>query len=171
VLEAIASLSPFTRPMFRYLAIYVKTKSSLFCGTSPPALRITDSGSPLPENTMKACSTASDLFARAKMQNLHCGERVALLGHVLLVFLLGFRPSGLGGTAGGFFALLRRLIFHARFASTSAEGYRCRIFARHHAILITACCSQMRSGRQLHENRENLVALIYMTALGRQVSL
>ena len=60
VLDAISTLSPYTRPMFGCLAIYVRDKIVLILrGTSLKALRITEYGSPLPKNTTRACGVSS----------------------------------------------------------------------------------------------------------------
>jgi len=52
VLDAISALSPYTRPMFGCLAIYVKDKIVLI-------LRDTEYGSPLTKNTTRACGVSS----------------------------------------------------------------------------------------------------------------
>jgi hypothetical protein len=59
VLDAISTLSPYTRPMFGCLAIYVKDKIVLIRGTSLKALRIMEYGSPPPKNTIRACGVTS----------------------------------------------------------------------------------------------------------------
>ena len=59
VLDAISTLSPYTRPMFGCLAIYVKDKIVLILRDKPKTLRITEYGSPLPKNTTRACGASS----------------------------------------------------------------------------------------------------------------
>ena len=66
VLDAISTLSPYTRPMFGCLAIYVKDKIVLTCGTSLRTLRITAYGLPLLKNTTRACGASSRTCARFK---------------------------------------------------------------------------------------------------------
>lgn len=55
VLDAIASLSPYTRPMFGCLAVYVKEKIVLILRDKPTSTGDNGSGSLLPKTITRAC--------------------------------------------------------------------------------------------------------------------
>jgi hypothetical protein len=66
VLDAIASLSPYTRPMFGCLAIYVKDKIVLILRDKPTSTRTTEYGLQLPRNTTRVCAVNSPTCDRFK---------------------------------------------------------------------------------------------------------
>jgi hypothetical protein len=59
VLDAIAPLSPYTRPMFGCLAVYVKDKIVLILRDKATDTSDNGCGSPLPRNITIACAESS----------------------------------------------------------------------------------------------------------------
>src|SRR5271157_3475489 len=107
VLDAIASLSPRTHPMFGCLAVYVEDKIVLILATSARRRQTTVCGSPPPRSTTKVCDASFRI----------CDP---------------FRYSGRRSPAGRFFRPMRQISRRRRCAPASSlspwilESARCR---------------------------------------------
>lgn len=103
--------------------------------------------------------------ALAGWEVLGSSLRAKMHSSVLLVSLLRFCPSCLGGTAHLFSALLSCHLFRGSFAASAAEGHGHRILSCHRAIYTTSPLSVMHSGVKADEKRLNKTGIFLLTML------